>query len=147
MENLSALKPRHTVLCPEHMLFVMQNGTWFVEAIRASGQVSRANRPDTRPHLTNKNHIRNVLLSRSHPHRTKRTLASIEPRTAFKEIGSRSAVTLRIVRLRLSLVAARQPIFFGNVHIRKLVFGKIADTAHKKTWPGIPLRDVSKFDV
>ena len=64
MENLSALEPRHTVLCPEHMLFDMQNGTWFVETIRASGQVRRANRPDTRPHLTNINHIRNVLLSR-----------------------------------------------------------------------------------
>jgi hypothetical protein len=71
MENLSALKPRHTVLCPEHMLFDMQNGTWFVETIRASGQVRRANRPDTRPHLTNINRIRNVLLSRSHPHKDK----------------------------------------------------------------------------
>jgi transposase len=42
-------------------------------AIVASGHVRRANRPDTRPHLTNRNHIRNVLLSRSHPHRTNRT--------------------------------------------------------------------------
>lgn len=33
MENLSVLKPRHTVLCPEHMLLDMQNGTWFVENI------------------------------------------------------------------------------------------------------------------
>jgi hypothetical protein len=33
MENLSALEPRHTVLGSEHMLFDMQNGTWFVETI------------------------------------------------------------------------------------------------------------------
>ena len=45
MENLSALEPIYTVLCPEHMLFDMENGTWFVEAIRARGQVSHANRP------------------------------------------------------------------------------------------------------
>jgi hypothetical protein len=38
MENLSALEPRH-VLCAEPMLFDMQNGTWFVETIRASGKV------------------------------------------------------------------------------------------------------------
>jgi len=52
MELLSALEPRYTVLCPERSLFDMQNGTWFVETIRASGLMSRANRPDTRPHLT-----------------------------------------------------------------------------------------------
>jgi hypothetical protein len=52
METLSALKPRHTVLCPERKLFDMQNGTWFVETIRASGLMRRANRPDTRQHLT-----------------------------------------------------------------------------------------------
>jgi hypothetical protein len=33
MEKLSAPEPRYTVLCPEHMLFDMQNGTWFVETI------------------------------------------------------------------------------------------------------------------
>lgn len=71
MEELSALEPRHTVLCPEHMVFDMQNGTWFVETIRASGRVRRANRPDTRPHLTNTNHIKNVLLSKSHQHKDK----------------------------------------------------------------------------
>ena len=53
MENLSALKPRYTVLCPERLLFDMRNGTWFVETIRASGEMFRANRPNTRPHLTN----------------------------------------------------------------------------------------------
>jgi hypothetical protein len=77
MENLSALEPRYTVLCLEHLLFDVQNGTWFVKTIRASGQVRRANRPDTRPHLTNINRIRNVLLSRSLPHRTKRTSSSM----------------------------------------------------------------------
>ena len=45
MEKLSAPEPRYTVLCPEHMLFDMESGTWFVEAIRAGGQVSRANSP------------------------------------------------------------------------------------------------------
>jgi hypothetical protein len=33
MEVMSALEPIYTVLYPEHMLFDMQNGTWFVEAI------------------------------------------------------------------------------------------------------------------
>jgi transposase-like protein len=32
----------------------------------------RNNRPDKRPHLTNANRIRNVLLCRSHPHKTAR---------------------------------------------------------------------------
>ena len=45
MEKLSALEPRYTVLCPERSLFDVQNGAWFVETIRASGQVIRANRP------------------------------------------------------------------------------------------------------
>jgi hypothetical protein len=40
------------VLSPERLLFDMQNGNWFVETIRASGLMRRANRPDTRPHLT-----------------------------------------------------------------------------------------------
>ena len=61
-------KLRYTVLCPEHLLFDVLNGTWFVGTIKASGHVNRANRPDTRPHLTNKNHFRNVLLIGSHPH-------------------------------------------------------------------------------
>ena len=52
MENLSALKSRHPVVCPERSLFDVQNGTWFVKTIRASGHMRRANRPDTRPHLT-----------------------------------------------------------------------------------------------
>ena len=52
MEKLSALKPRLPVLCPERLLFDMRNGTWLVETIRASGQVHRVNRPDTRLHLT-----------------------------------------------------------------------------------------------
>ncbi|AGI66546.1 hypothetical protein OAN307_c08230 [Octadecabacter antarcticus 307] len=77
MENLSALEPRYTVLCPERTLFDEQNGTWFMKTIRASGQVIRANSPDTRPHLTNINRIRNVLLSRSHPHRTKCEFAAL----------------------------------------------------------------------
>lgn len=52
MEKLSALKPRCSVFCPERLLFVVRNGAWFVETIRASGQMCRANRPDTRLHLT-----------------------------------------------------------------------------------------------
>jgi len=52
MEKLSALEPRLPVVCPERLLFEMRYGTWFVETIRASGQVRRANRPDTRLHLT-----------------------------------------------------------------------------------------------
>ena len=52
MEILSARKSRHPVVCPERSLFDVQNGTWFVETIRASGLMRRANRPDTRPHLT-----------------------------------------------------------------------------------------------
>ena len=59
MENLSALQPRYTVLCPERLLFDMRNGTWFVETIRASGHVLRANRPNTRPHLTSQQSIQN----------------------------------------------------------------------------------------
>ena len=74
MEIMSALEPRHPVLCPERVLFDMQVGAWLVETIRAGGHVRRANRPDTRPHLTITDHIKNVLLRRSHPHRTKRTL-------------------------------------------------------------------------
>ncbi|PHS05725.1 MAG: hypothetical protein COA78_15045 [Blastopirellula sp.] len=52
MEKLSALKPRRPVLCPERLLFDERNGTWLVETIRASGQVCRVNRPDTRLLLT-----------------------------------------------------------------------------------------------
>ena len=66
MENLSAPEPRYTVLCPEHMLFDMQNGTWFVETVRASGQVIRANSPDTRPHLT-KQHSHQKCLAKQAP--------------------------------------------------------------------------------
>lgn len=68
------IEPRHPVLCPERVLFELQVGTWFVETIRASGHVRRADRPDTRPHLTIINRFKNVLLSRSHPHRTKRMI-------------------------------------------------------------------------
>ncbi|MFD1157046.1 PAS domain-containing protein, partial [Roseovarius aestuarii] len=41
------------------------------ETIRASGHVRRANRPDTRPHLTNSTlQLKKVLLCRRHPHKT-----------------------------------------------------------------------------
>jgi hypothetical protein len=33
MEVMSVLEPIYTVLYPERMLFDIQNGTWFVEAI------------------------------------------------------------------------------------------------------------------
>jgi hypothetical protein len=38
MENLSALEPRYTVLCPEHSLFDVQNGTWLVETIHCPAE-------------------------------------------------------------------------------------------------------------
>jgi hypothetical protein len=41
-----------------------------VETIRASGQVHRVNRPDTRLHLTNYK-SKKGLQKGSHPHRTK----------------------------------------------------------------------------
>jgi hypothetical protein len=55
------------------MLFDVQVGTWFVETIRASGHVRRANRPDTRPHLTN-----------FQPHQ--KSLAKQEPSTQDKPV-------------------------------------------------------------
>ena len=70
MENLSALKPGLPVLCPERLLFDMRNETWLVETIRASGLLFRANRPNTRPHLTNYK-SKKGLQKGSHPHRTK----------------------------------------------------------------------------
>ncbi len=109
MENLSALEPRHTVLCPEHMLFDMQNGTWFVETIRASGQVIRANRPDTRPHLTNINHIRNVLLSRSHPHRTKQPFDGLRGMAAYWPCSSKIIIIVSPARYAAQVLGASQP--------------------------------------
>jgi len=71
MEKLSALKPSQPVLCPERLLFDMRNGTWLVETIRASGQVRRVNRPNTR-----------LLLTKYINH--KKGLAKTEPSTQDK---------------------------------------------------------------
>lgn len=53
MANESAAMPKtprglsRTTICPSARM-----GTWFAETIKASGLMSRANRPNTRPHLT-----------------------------------------------------------------------------------------------
>ncbi|MCO4826456.1 MAG: hypothetical protein KC451_16545, partial [Amylibacter sp.] len=48
--SLSALKPRHPVLCPERLLFDVRNGTWLVETIRCpEGDASIAEREGQRP--------------------------------------------------------------------------------------------------
>ena len=62
--NLSALKPRLPVFCPERLLFDMRNGTWLVETIRASGHVCRVNRPNTRLLLTKYNYFKKRLAKR-----------------------------------------------------------------------------------
>jgi hypothetical protein len=85
MEKLSALKSRYPVFCPERLLFDVRNGAWFVETIRASGQMCRANRPDTRQHLTMYQSLKKGLQSRSHPHRTKRDFAATAPNVGFIE--------------------------------------------------------------
>jgi hypothetical protein len=93
MENLSALEPRHPVIYPERMLFEMQNGTWFVETIRASGQMRRVNRPDTRLHLTIYQTPKKDLQSRSHPHRTKHQF-EIGSMTYLRQAGHRHFVPI-----------------------------------------------------
>ena len=48
-----------------------QNGTWFAETIRASGNYPAINRPDTRPYQTKAcQTVKKPLQRRSHPHKT-----------------------------------------------------------------------------
>ena len=48
-----------------------ENGTWFAETIRASGNYPAINRPDTRPYQTKAcRNVKKPLQRRSHPHKT-----------------------------------------------------------------------------
>ena len=120
MEDLSAPKPRHSVLCPERLLFAMRYGAWLVETIRASGHENRANRPDTRLHLTHQTQpIRTCKAGAIHTGQSDRLAFAVKPVQAhpvqelprLSRCNRTSAGTPSAIRLYLGLryVARRDP--------------------------------------
>lgn len=102
MEILSALEPRHPVVCPERKLFDMQVGTWFVETIRASGHVRRVIRPDTRPHLA-EHQSHQKSLAKQEP--STQDKPAIRPRRRYRALPPIAIRNLRVWLKPPALVA------------------------------------------